>query len=117
MRAYSRNPDAVRQREAPGRHLYRSPRWRALRAMLLKVRPLCVVCGRPARHIDHIRPHRGSENLFFAVKNLQPLCHSCHSSKTARSDTGFGNRPGQEQPSGACDSDGVPVDPRHPWNR
>jgi 5-methylcytosine-specific restriction protein A len=28
--------------------------------------------------------------LFWDSSNWQPLCHECHSSKTAREDGGFG---------------------------
>jgi 5-methylcytosine-specific restriction protein A len=50
------------------------------------VGPLCVECQRqgivtPATDLDHIMPKRlgGTD----APENLQPLCHSCHSRKTA----------------------------------
>jgi 5-methylcytosine-specific restriction protein A len=29
--------------------------------------------------------------LFWDQSNWQPLCHTCHSKKTAREDGGFGN--------------------------
>jgi 5-methylcytosine-specific restriction protein A len=46
---------------------------------------------RPAVHVDHIKPHGGDLALFWDPKNWQGLCGSCHSTKTAVSDGGFGN--------------------------
>lgn len=58
--------------------------WRKARLLFLKLHPVCVVCGQPATDVDHIIPHKGDKKLFWAVDNLQPLCHSCHSKKTSR---------------------------------
>ncbi|WP_423837057.1 HNH endonuclease [Sutterella wadsworthensis] len=44
-----------------------------------------------ATDVDHIKPHRGDPILLFDEKNLQALCHACHSRKTASEDGGFGN--------------------------
>jgi 5-methylcytosine-specific restriction enzyme A len=52
--------------------------------------PLCRVCGQPATDVDHIRPHRGDRELLYDPTNVQSLCHSCHSRKTASEDGGFG---------------------------
>jgi 5-methylcytosine-specific restriction protein A len=67
-------------------------RWRKLRAATLAAEagehagPLCVECLRqgiitPATDLDHIVPKRvgGADT----PENLQPLCHRCHSRKTA----------------------------------
>jgi 5-methylcytosine-specific restriction protein A len=71
-------------------------RWQRLRAAFLREHPLCEACllqGRatPATDVDHIKPHRGDQDLMWDVDNLQALCHACHSKKTAREDGGFGN--------------------------
>ncbi len=59
--------------------------WQALRLMILRRSPLCVKCGQGASQVDHIVPiRRGGARLD--PDNLQPLCHSCHSSKTATED-------------------------------
>lgn len=63
-------------------------RWRALRIMFLRRHPLCadpdgVHTGPvPATDVDHIVPKRDGGR--DAWDNLQALCHSCHSRKTAR---------------------------------
>lgn len=67
--------------------------WRDIRDLFLAEHPLCcdpIHQGRPvlATDIDHILPRikGGSDD----PSNLQALCHSCHSRKTANSDGGFG---------------------------
>lgn len=62
-------------------------RWRALRLMYLRQHPLCVNPFGLENHIveatdvDHITPKRNGGTDDEA--NLQALCHSCHSKKTA----------------------------------
>jgi 5-methylcytosine-specific restriction protein A len=49
--------------------------------MVLREEPMCRSCGGAASQVDHIIPlSRGGTN---DRANLQPLCHSCHSRKTA----------------------------------
>lgn len=62
-------------------------RWQQIRLRFLRQNPLCVTClarGQvtPATDVDHIIPRRagGPDD----ESNLQALCHSCHSAKTAR---------------------------------
>jgi len=33
--------------------------------------------------VDHIQDHKGDRALFADLDNLESLCHSCHSRKTA----------------------------------
>ena len=56
-----------------------------------KTHPLCVKCqseGKlvPATVVDHIVPHRGDPHLFWDEGNWQPLCKSCHDTKTMTED-------------------------------
>lgn len=55
--------------------------------------PLCVFCLEQevvtsAAVVDHIKPHRGDEALFFDPDNLQSLCKSCHDSTKQRMEAG-----------------------------
>lgn len=63
-------------------NLYSSKRWRMLRRRILAANPRCTSCGRLATEVDHIVAIRdGGAELDPA--NLQGLCRSCHSRKTA----------------------------------
>jgi 5-methylcytosine-specific restriction enzyme A len=67
-------------------------RWRRLRLLFLHENPVCVKCNRPATDVDHVNPISGpSDERFFDMNELQALCHSCHSIKTAKEDGGFGH--------------------------
>jgi len=66
--------------------------WADTRAEHLRHEPWCQApgCGAKGQHVDHRIPRRqgGTDD----PSNLQTLCASCHSAKTARQDGGFGNR-------------------------
>ena len=82
---------AVDQRSsdaAAWHRLYKTETWRVLRNMQLAKEPWCCACARlglrtPATDVDHIVDHRGDWSLFSDPGNLQSLCHSHHSQKTA----------------------------------
>lgn len=62
-------------------------RWRSARKSFLERYPLCAECMRngkltPATVVDHIKPHRGDQRLFWDMSNWQPLCKGCHDKKT-----------------------------------
>jgi 5-methylcytosine-specific restriction protein A len=67
---------------------YNTQHWRNLRASVLQNSPLCKACESVglitlAQMVDHIEPVRlGGE--FWDADNLQPLCNSCHASKSAK---------------------------------
>jgi 5-methylcytosine-specific restriction endonuclease McrA len=68
-------------------------RWQRERETYLKMNPLCVYCFRDDRLkeasvVDHIKPHKGNQVLFWDVNNWQSLCHSCHSSIKQREERG-----------------------------
>jgi len=97
------------------RKLYNGSRWRRLRRLYLDESPLCVWCLRKnqivaANVVDHILPHRGRSDLFYASDNLQALCADCHNSQKQSME-----RTGRTYDS-AVGADGVPVDPAHPWH-
>ena len=115
-RERKRKVQAERRRKYPWLQWYRTDAWRRSRADFLGLHPHCEVCGRPSSVVDHIEPHRGNRRLFWLESNWRALCKSCHDSKTAKSDGGFGNR-STEAPLSACGEDGLPSDPNHPWRR
>jgi 5-methylcytosine-specific restriction protein A len=67
--------------------------WRTrVRVFALANEPLCRHCAerdviRLATDVDHIDGNSRNN----AAENLRPLCHSCHSARTAR-DQGFGRK-------------------------
>lgn len=78
--------DRSRQRriETPWRKWYDTARWKRLRwAVLEEALFTCRFCGHlegePSMLVaDHIKPHRGDEQLFWDRGNLQCLCKGCH---------------------------------------
>lgn len=111
------------------RRLYKTARWQRTRQAHLAEEPLCRMCsGRglvndgslrpdgtrqpdPRRRflvVDHVEPHRGDEERFFAGP-FQTLCPDDHDRrKQAEEHRGFANDVGL---------DGWPIDPAHPANR
>ena len=82
-------------------------RWRKARDGFLKANPLCAYCqkqGRvePATVVDHIKPHKGDQTLFWDKANWQPLCKQCHDSVKQREERG--------RPVVAYDLDGYPIE-------
>jgi len=76
---------------------YSTTRWKALRIQYLKAHPLCVECLKadriqPSTVVDHKRPHRGNQVLFWDLNNFEALCKKCHDLKTNKEDGGFGNK-------------------------
>ena len=92
---------------------YDTAKWKQLRAKQLRKEQLCKFClalGHPeiATIVDHIKPHKGDETLFYDPKNLQSLCKQCHDSTKQ-----------QIERSGSfsgCDVCGWPLDPNHYYN-
>ncbi len=58
--------------------------WQRERRMFLKENPVCVMCDGTATVVDHIRPHRGDQSLFWSRRNWQSLCAHCHNSRKQR---------------------------------
>lgn len=74
-RARNRRHDAIRPTAA--RRGY-DHRWRKARLEFLLMHPICAMCGQPATVVDHIKPHRGDDRLFWDRTNWQALCRTCH---------------------------------------
>ena len=88
-----------------------STAWRKLRERVLARDPICQDCYKrghitTATDVDHVSGDPSDNSM----KNLQGLCHSCHSRKTRREMNGSDEMWG-------CDVNGMPLDPDHPWNR
>ncbi|PTT89011.1 HNH endonuclease [Pelomonas sp. HMWF004] len=98
------------------KHLYNSARWKRMRARQLEAEPLCRM--HEALHqlvqatvADHIKAHRGDEELFFDPENLQSLCKPCHDAhKQAQEHNANGILRG-------AGHDGRPLDLAHPWHQ
>lgn len=85
--------DELKQTSEPKLYRQRETRkdWEKLSKDFLTTHPFCVACYKKgiltkATETDHIIPHKGNIKLFYDVKNLQPLCKSCHSKKTKSED-------------------------------
>ncbi|WP_337267106.1 HNH endonuclease [Oryzifoliimicrobium ureilyticus] len=73
--------------------LYRTAIWKQLRKAQLAREPLCHLCSEvgsvtAADTVDHVKPHRGDQALFFDPANLASLCASCHSRHKQREENG-----------------------------
>ena len=72
------------------RWMYQTPEWTDdLRPTQLLREPFCRICAQHGRRVratdvDHIVDHKGNWDKFSDRSNLESLCHSCHSRKTAR---------------------------------
>jgi len=71
-----------------GETRYNTRRWKRARLAFLRRNPACVHCqGRgvmkAANVVDHIIPASTGHD-FWDQDNWQPLCSSCHNSKTGR---------------------------------
>lgn len=92
------NPKKVRGPDIGRLSAYRrgyDKRWAKIRKLVLAECPLCQDCKDDglvvaATDVDHIVPlARGGTH---DRSNLRPLCHACHSSKTAKHDGGLGKQ-------------------------
>ena len=80
--AHYRQQDAERT-NITARRLYKTARWKKIRAIVLARSPLCILCRRDAaREVDHkVRVENGG--AMWDLENLQATCTPCHSRKTA----------------------------------
>lgn len=83
MRSSAPHPTSTSPDTRPWRHLYGRARWKALRIAQLTSFPLCRMClesdvVEAATVVDHVKPHKGDEEMFFDPTNLQSLCAPHH---------------------------------------
>ena len=81
---------APRRESAQWHRWYSLPVWtQELRPNQLLREPFCRICAAKgfrtrATDVDHVQDHKGDWGRFIDPRNLQSLCHSCHSRKTMR---------------------------------
>ena len=66
-------------------------KWQRERRKFLDSNPFCVKCYEEghitmATVVDHIKPHRGDQKLFWDRGNWQARCKRCHDRKTLTED-------------------------------
>jgi 5-methylcytosine-specific restriction enzyme A len=96
--------------------IYRTTRWKALRAKKLAASPYCEPCcargfNTQANTVDHIERIKDGGDPFPPLSGLMSMCESCHNSKTMRADV-----QGLFRFIGA-DASGMPIDSDHPFTR
>lgn len=87
-------------------------RWQKARKQFLQLNPFCAdhqARGHDvvATVVDHIKPHKDDQALFWDETNWQALCKQCHDSHKQRlekSGTVVG-----------CSLEGLPLDRSHHW--
>ena len=82
-RARNKRHDAKRPTAAQRGY---NSKWRKARAEFLHWHPYCAMCGAVATVVDHIKPHRGDDLLFWDRTNWQALCKQCHDGEKQRSE-------------------------------
>jgi 5-methylcytosine-specific restriction protein A len=77
-------------------------RWNKARATYLLSHPHCAMivadgnrCTRSASVVDHIKPHRGDNALFWDKTNWQSLCGPCHNGRKQSLERRTNNRNAQ----------------------
>lgn len=63
--------------------LYKTAKWTNHREKFLELNPKCFCCGAKSTVSDHLKAHKGKEELFFQVDNIIPLCKKDHDTITA----------------------------------
>ena len=68
--------------------MYKTTEWKTYRFRFVHHNPSCYACGTNEGfiHLDHVVAHKGDEKIFWTTTNMISLCHSCHSTVTAKFD-------------------------------
>lgn len=100
---------------------YDTPEWKALRRLvLIRDGYRCTICGRDVggkgeARVDHIISIRERPDLAFVMSNLRTL-DAEHDNQAHREKPKGGQRDARFVIRG-CTSDGMPIDPDHPWHQ
>lgn len=84
------------QRDEFSKNFYKTPEWKLTRRRHLAAHPFCEECLKAGKRtkatmVDHIVPIKQGGDKF-AECNLQSLCWSCHSRKSAEEGSRWGNK-------------------------
>jgi len=63
---------------------YHSKRWQKLRAVFLRLHPICEICGRVAATIPHHVEYVEDGGEFWDMDNLMAVCRNCHEKEHGR---------------------------------
>lgn len=61
---------------------YSSLEWVKYRSKFLSHNPTCYCCGQKSNTVDHLKAHKGNDELFFKEDNMIAMCQVCHSTVT-----------------------------------
>jgi 5-methylcytosine-specific restriction endonuclease McrA len=114
----------ARNRSGPATPFIWSKEWRALRLVALKRDGYrCTKCGadisgKGMARIDHVHPRRTHPHLALALANVRSLCAACDNRGHAEKGLPIHMRTGErtERVVGV-DRSGLPLDPKHHWNK
>jgi 5-methylcytosine-specific restriction protein A len=86
--SHDRRADYDRERGSAHERGY-GRRWQKARLAFLRANPICVKCDaagvvEAATVVDHIKPHRGDQALFWDQTNWQALCKPHHDGEKQR---------------------------------
>jgi 5-methylcytosine-specific restriction protein A len=97
----------------PNHRFHGSVAWKkARRIARIEAKHTCAKCnaylpGKGELHVHHRKPIERAPALALEPLNFMVLCSECHNVVEPRT--------GSRQRS-ACDEQGRPLDPEHPWN-
>jgi 5-methylcytosine-specific restriction enzyme A len=96
---------------------YTTANWQRLRRLKLQANPLCEACLRlkrlvPAVAVDHIIAINDGGDAFPALDGLMSMCVRCHNRKTR-----IVEQQRKQLIDKGCDTNGMPLDPKHPFYR
>jgi 5-methylcytosine-specific restriction protein A len=115
MRQDQRSPEAQAYRR-----WYNTAAWKQAREAQRQKQPLCERCLAkhflvPMTVVNHRKPHKGDRDLFIDPDNHESLCAPCHDGPVQSAERS--GRPTKAIGySNAVDANGLPTDPRHPFN-